>query len=72
MFESPAIGESVVFHTELELKELGVQPTKKEACIVGYGAVGKATADALRRRGFQVWVHDTDPAALARAQSIRA
>jgi S-adenosylhomocysteine hydrolase len=69
LFESPAIGESVVFHAELEMQEAGVQPTKKEACVVGYGAVGKATADALRRRGYTVWVHDTDPAALARAQA---
>ncbi|HEY1100331.1 MAG TPA: hypothetical protein VGF99_15440, partial [Myxococcota bacterium] len=68
-FESPAIGESVVFHTELELQELGAQPLKKEACVVGYGAVGKATADALRRRGYQVFVHDLDPAALARARA---
>ena len=69
LFESPAIGESVVFHTELELQELGAQPLKKEACIVGYGAVGKATADALRRRGYEVFVHDIDPAALARARA---
>lgn len=69
MFESPAIGESVVFHAEIEMKEAGVEPSKKEACVIGYGAVGKATADALRRRGYQVWVHDTDPAALARAQA---
>jgi S-adenosylhomocysteine hydrolase len=68
-FESPAIGESVVFHTELELHEAGAQPTKNEACVIGYGAVGKATADALRRRGYQVWVHDHDSAALARARA---
>jgi S-adenosylhomocysteine hydrolase len=67
-FESPAIGESVVFHTELELEEMGLVPAKKEACIIGYGAVGKATADALRRRGHQVWVHDTDAAACQRAR----
>lgn len=68
-FESPAIGESVVFHTELELRELGAQPQKLEACVIGYGAVGKATADALRRRGYAVFVHDVDPAALQRARA---
>lgn len=66
-FESPAIGESVVFHAEVFLRELDVQPRQKRAAVIGYGAVGKATADALRRRGYEVAVHDTDPAALARA-----
>ena len=69
LFESTAIGESVVFHIELELQELGAQPLKKEACVVGYGAVGKATADALRRRGYQIFVHDIDPKALDRART---
>ncbi len=67
--ESPAIGESAVYHTEVELEEAGISPRKKEACIIGYGAVGQATAAALKRRGYSVWVHDTDPASLARAKA---
>jgi S-adenosylhomocysteine hydrolase len=67
-FESPAIGESVVFHMHELLRELGLQPTRKQAAVIGYGAVGKATADALRRRGFDVFVHDHSESALARAR----
>src|SRR5690606_28501334 len=50
-------------------RERELQRRHKLAAVIGYGAVGKATADALRRRGYQVAVHDTDPAALARAQA---
>lgn len=70
-FEGPVIGESVAFHTEHELAlvhpELKVEP--KIACIIGYGAVGQATADALSRRGYQVVVYDKDPAAMERARA---
>ena len=70
--EAPMIGESVVFHTEHELAAMrpgyGVE-TPEVATIIGYGAVGKATADALRRRGTQVHVWDTDPQKRAAARA---
>ncbi|MBI4819849.1 MAG: hypothetical protein HY791_26485 [Deltaproteobacteria bacterium] len=71
-WESPSIGESVAWHVDLLLGELTEGPNEleikpKEACIVGYGAVGKATADALKRRGFSVFVYDTDPAKMTAA-----
>lgn len=63
LYEGPLIGESVVHSIELELKKLHddfvMEP--KEATVIGYGAVGKNTADALRRRGYKVFVYDTDP-----------
>ena len=67
--EAPMIGESIVHATFHTLEQLNDQIaiTPKEAVVVGYGAVGKATADALRRRGFQVFVHDIDPAKMAQA-----
>jgi S-adenosylhomocysteine hydrolase len=70
--EGPTIGESVVFHAEHELRAtspelLALVEKDKTATVVGYGAVGKATADALQRRGYTVFVTDTDPARLAAA-----
>jgi len=69
--ESPMIGESVVHSTFTALEQMGgkqLQITPKEAVVVGYGAVGKATADALKRRGFKVFVYDTDPTKMAQAK----
>ncbi len=74
-WESPMIGESCVFNLEHELRGLNGalhakvfdDPARKTACVIGYGAVGKAVADRLRARGFEVFVHDRDPAAMARA-----
>ena len=70
-YESPMIGESVVHGTETALADLHpdlkIQP--KEAAVIGYGAVGKATADALRRRGYKVFVHDIDPEKMKQAKA---
>lgn len=76
-WESPMIGESCVFNLERQLDEMSpalrgelfADPARKQACVIGYGAVGKAVADRLRARGFDVWVHDTDPAKMAEAQA---
>lgn len=63
MIEGPAIGECIAWHLERMLMEanpeLKIEP--KEAAIVGYGAVGRATAAALKRRGYKVFVYDKDP-----------
>lgn len=71
VFESPMIGESVAHSTLEALKrlhpDLSVEP--KVATILGYGAVGKATADALKRRGFEIRAWDVDPARRALAEA---
>lgn len=69
-WESPMIGENVVAAALAQLDGLapGLEPSPKEAVVIGYGAVGKASADALRRRGYTVHVHDTDPAKSAAAE----
>ncbi len=71
LMESPAIGEAVVFATLHQLKEchiaLDVDP--RIATIIGYGAVGKAAADSLQRRGFVVHVYDTDAEKMAQARA---
>lgn len=70
VYESPMIGESIAHATLNGLKDLHPEfPVPKTATIVGYGAVGKATSDALRRRGFQIRVFDSDPAKMAQARA---
>lgn len=74
-WESPMIGESCVFNLEHGLGEMNEalrakifdDPARKSACIIGYGAVGRAVAERLLARGFEVHVHDTDPEAMRRA-----
>lgn len=68
--ESPMIGESVAHATLSALTDLHPDfPMPRSATIIGYGAVGKATADALRRRGFPVRVFDIDPERMAQAEA---
>ena len=69
--EAPMIGEAVVHATFEALENAHAPDTnpKKEACIVGYGAVGKATADALRRRGYTVYVNDIVDAKMDQAKA---
>jgi S-adenosylhomocysteine hydrolase len=68
--EAPMIGESVVHATMSALQQMhpGIRIEPKEAAVVGYGAVGKATADALRLRGFTVYVYDIDPQKMEQAK----
>lgn len=75
VWESPMIGESCVFNLEAQLdamhpalREMLFQdPAHKQACVIGYGAVGKAVADRLRARGFDVFVFDKDADKMAQA-----
>ncbi|MBI4821267.1 MAG: hypothetical protein HY791_33715 [Deltaproteobacteria bacterium] len=68
--ESPMIGESVVFSAEQELRDAGVSPpAKREATVLGYGAVGRSVAAALKRRGFEVFTFDPRPEARKQAKA---
>lgn len=61
--ESPMIGESVVREVVRKLDRLdqsGV-PRAREATVIGYGAVGKRVAEALKERGLTVHIYDSDP-----------
>ncbi|MGK3989284.1 NAD(P)-dependent oxidoreductase [Sorangium sp. So ce136] len=53
--ESTYIGESVDVQLERRVGRLDPNTT---ALVVGYGAIGKAVAICLRRRGMEVLVHD--------------
>jgi S-adenosylhomocysteine hydrolase len=67
--ENRLIGESVTNDTLREVDEAGLKIQPKEATILGYGAVGKGTAEALRRRGYTVHVYDISPEAMAQAKA---
>jgi S-adenosylhomocysteine hydrolase len=64
--ESPMIGESVVREVERKLDRIeraGV-PRAKEAVVIGYGAIGQGVAKALKARGVEVHVYDSDASRL--------
>lgn len=70
--EGPLIGESVAFHLERQLAGVFADPARadvagKTVVVVGYGAVGEATAKSLQARGATVVVVDIDDASRARA-----
>ncbi len=74
VFESPIIGEAVMHSIDTLLAE--VHPklgyVRKEAAMLGFGAVNQAVAKAMERRGFapkDIWVWDRDPA--RRAEALR-
>jgi hypothetical protein len=66
--EGPLIGEDVAAGTLETLARLDPRLCEgKTIGIIGYGAVGRATALAFAARGYQVVVTDLDPNAEARA-----
>lgn len=69
LFESPMIGESIAASVESSLRAIDVEVQPREATVVGYGAVGRATARALAARGYVVRVFDTDDAKMASARA---
>ncbi len=62
--ESVLIGHSVAVETLAFIRSLREQGVKcgDQVCLIGYGAVGRETALALRDEGFVVTVLKTDPA----------
>jgi adenosylhomocysteinase len=59
--EDQLVGESIAFSVERVLRALGRPMPGCAATVLGYGAVGSATAAALRSRGAHVSVWDPDP-----------
>ncbi|MEM6986206.1 MAG: hypothetical protein AAF499_06675 [Pseudomonadota bacterium] len=58
--EGKMVGEAVVAAFDTIARELGIALTGRRGFLLGYGWVGAGGADALRRRGVQVSVFDTD------------
>ena len=68
--EGPIIGEDVAATTLEQIARLGDNlATGKTVGIVGYGAVGSATAEAFAKRGFAVVVTDINPQAELKARA---
>jgi S-adenosylhomocysteine hydrolase len=68
--EGPIIGEDVAASTLDSLHEIDPRLVAgKTIGIVGYGAVGSATALAFAKRGFKVVVTDINPAVLAKLKA---
>ncbi|MBI2378327.1 MAG: hypothetical protein HYV07_30285 [Deltaproteobacteria bacterium] len=66
--EGPVIGEDVAKSTLETLDQIDPRiAAGKTVGIVGYGAVGSATAEAFAARGFKVIVTDIDPSAEQKA-----
>jgi S-adenosylhomocysteine hydrolase len=68
--ESPMIGHSIAreTHAALErLREQGIAPGQR-VLLIGYGSIGRHTALALRRLGYQVEAHDEAAAAIEQAK----
>ena len=69
VWESPMIGRSVAKTTLAKLdglKRQGVNVGKK-VLVIGFGAVGRATALALREQGYEVSVVDSRPEMIGEA-----
>jgi len=63
-YESPMIAQSVIDELGRKIDRMHTAgiATSHRALIIGYGAIGKAVAQALQRRGRRVSVFDADPA----------
>ncbi len=58
--EGKMVGESVVTALDVILRELGYSVVGRQALVLGYGWVGRGTANSLQHRGMQVSVYDSD------------
>jgi adenosylhomocysteinase len=59
--EDHLVGHSVVFSTEALLRAHGCILTNRNACVIGYGKIGRSIAQALHDRGVRVTIYDSDP-----------
>ncbi len=67
--EDHLVGRSIVFSTEALVRARGDILTSRNACVIGFGKVGRAIAQTLRAQDLRVTVHDTDPVKRVQAHS---
>jgi adenosylhomocysteinase len=65
--ENYLIGTSVVFSIEAVLRDQAEVLQSRQACVIGFGKVGRSVATALRDRGVSTVIHDSSSIALAEA-----
>jgi S-adenosylhomocysteine hydrolase len=70
VWESPMIGRSVAKTTSAKLADLRARGVRvgKKVLVLGFGAIGRASAEALKREGYEVHVFDPSEASLAAAR----
>lgn len=59
--EDHLVGRSIVFSTEALVRARGDILTSRNACVIGFGKVGRAIAQTLRAQDLRVTVYDSDP-----------
>jgi len=63
------VGQSIVFSTEAILREQGDILQGREACVIGYGKVGRSVAQLLQLRSVRTTVFDINPLPLTEAMA---
>ncbi|MFF4835168.1 adenosylhomocysteinase [Streptomyces sp. NPDC001315] len=71
--EDHLVGRSIVFSADALVRGRGDILTSRNACVIGFGKVGRAVAQTLRAQDLRVTVYDSDPVkgVQARAQGFR-
>ncbi len=67
--EDNLVGHSVVFAMESVIRSFGDIINGKDACVIGYGKIGKSAALNMRGKGLSVCVYDNDPVKLIQASA---
>ncbi|MEU8495285.1 adenosylhomocysteinase [Streptomyces sp. NPDC006656] len=67
--EDHLVGRSIVFSTDALVRTRGDVLTSRNACVIGFGKIGRAIAQTLRAQDARVTVYDTDPVRRVQAHS---
>jgi adenosylhomocysteinase len=68
--EDHLVGRSIVFSTDALVRARGDILTSRNACVIGFGKVGRAIAQTLRSQDLRVTVYDSDPIKRVQAHSL--
>ncbi|MFE9880190.1 adenosylhomocysteinase [Streptomyces sp. NPDC005784] len=67
--EDHLVGRSIVFSTDALVRARGDILTSRNACVLGFGKVGRSIAQTLRAHDLRVTVYDKDPIRRVQAHS---
>ncbi|MEW1996932.1 adenosylhomocysteinase [Streptomyces coelicoflavus] len=68
--EDHLVGRSIVFSTDALVRARGDILTSRNACVIGFGKIGRAIAQALRAQDLRVTVYDSNPVKRVQAHSL--
>jgi adenosylhomocysteinase len=63
------VGQSVVFSTEALVRSRGDILGGRDACVIGFGKLGRSIAQMLQDKSLRVTIYDDDPVTLTHALS---